>query len=74
MILIVGQAVSSSIQINSFFLIFLSNKKKILRVCPTNSTKVKYRSGIGLENPCWLLNKYNLGGLSPTSPALSVID
>ena len=35
---------------------------------------MKYRSGIGLENSCWLLNKYNLGSLSPTSHALSVID
>ena len=61
MILIGGHAVLSSIEINSFFLIFLSNKNKILRVGPTNRTKVKYRSGIGLENPFWLLNKYNLG-------------
>ena len=50
--------------LNQYF--FLSNK--ILRICQTNSTMVKYRSGIGLENPYWLLNKYNLGSLSPSSP------
>ena len=32
-------------------------------------TQVKYKSDIGLENPCWLLNKYNLG-----SSAVSVTD
>ena len=49
---VVWHAVLSSIQIN-----FPWQQKQKQNTKSTINTRVKYRSCIGLENPCWLLNK-----------------